>query len=116
MSIHLQVGLGQTPKPCFKESFFRTPLKTPGTKLQTPMQTPGGRLLTPLRTPKSVRRGPEVQEDDGRILGTPDYLAPEILLQRPHGEYYHHERLSFHYNFFFFRELTRITLKKFSTY
>ncbi|XP_059142329.1 serine/threonine-protein kinase greatwall-like [Physella acuta] len=79
------VGVGQTPKPGFKESFFRTPLKTPGTKLQTPMQTPGGRLLTPLRTPKSVRRGPEVQEDDGRILGTPDYLAPEILLQRPHG-------------------------------
>ena len=38
----------------------------------------------PYRTPKSVRRG-RVQED-GRILGTPDYLAPELLLQKPHGE------------------------------
>ena len=35
---------------------------------------------TPYRTPKSVRRGPDVGSDD-RILGTPDYLAPELLLQ-----------------------------------
>lgn len=33
---------------------------------------------TPFRTPKSVRRG--VMESNERILGTPDYLAPELLL------------------------------------
>lgn len=33
---------------------------------------------TPFRTPKSVRRG--VMGSDERILGTPDYLAPELLL------------------------------------
>jgi hypothetical protein len=36
---------------------------------------------TPYRTPKSVRRGPDVAASDERILGTPDYLAPELLLQ-----------------------------------
>lgn len=35
-------------------------------------------LKTPFRTPKSVRRG--VMGSDERILGTPDYLAPELLL------------------------------------
>lgn len=34
---------------------------------------------TPFRTPKSVRRG-NIAQSDERILGTPDYLAPEILL------------------------------------
>jgi serine/threonine-protein kinase greatwall len=33
---------------------------------------------TPFRTPKSVRRG--MMESNERILGTPDYLAPELLL------------------------------------
>jgi serine/threonine-protein kinase greatwall len=33
---------------------------------------------TPFRTPKSVRRG--MMGSDERILGTPDYLAPELLL------------------------------------
>lgn len=33
---------------------------------------------TPFRTPKSVRRGN--RESSERILGTPDYLAPELLL------------------------------------
>jgi serine/threonine-protein kinase greatwall len=35
---------------------------------------------TPFRTPKSVRRGVVMGSDHGRILGTPDYLAPELLL------------------------------------
>ncbi|XP_054707549.1 LOW QUALITY PROTEIN: serine/threonine-protein kinase greatwall-like [Uloborus diversus] len=39
---------------------------------------------TPFRTPKSVRRGPE-PDSDQRILGTPDYLAPELLLHKEHG-------------------------------
>ncbi|XP_060048325.1 serine/threonine-protein kinase greatwall isoform X4 [Erinaceus europaeus] len=48
---------------------------------QTPRQVKSG---TPYRTPKSVRRG-AAPVDDGRILGTPDYLAPELLLGRAHG-------------------------------
>ncbi|XP_006767859.1 PREDICTED: serine/threonine-protein kinase greatwall isoform X2 [Myotis davidii] len=48
---------------------------------QTPSQVKSG---TPYRTPKSVRRG-AAPVDDGRILGTPDYLAPELLLGRAHG-------------------------------
>ncbi|ETN59190.1 serine/threonine kinase [Anopheles darlingi] len=40
-------------------------------------------VKTPFRTPKSVRRAP--LPSDERILGTPDYLAPELLLQQGHG-------------------------------
>ncbi|XP_055907798.1 serine/threonine-protein kinase greatwall isoform X2 [Eupeodes corollae] len=39
---------------------------------------------TPFRTPKSVRRGALVSDE--RILGTPDYLAPELLLLHGHGK------------------------------
>lgn len=49
---------------------------------QTPNQARSG---TPYRTPKSVRRGAALV-DGGRILGTPDYLAPELLLGRAHGK------------------------------
>ncbi|XP_075443764.1 serine/threonine-protein kinase greatwall isoform X2 [Ascaphus truei] len=38
---------------------------------------------TPYRTPKSVRRGAQVEME--KILGTPDYLAPELLLGKTHG-------------------------------
>uniref|UniRef100_A0A674H3D9 Serine/threonine-protein kinase greatwall n=1 Tax=Taeniopygia guttata TaxID=59729 RepID=A0A674H3D9_TAEGU len=48
---------------------------------QTPYQGDAG---TPYRTPKSVRRGAAPVEGE-RILGTPDYLAPELLLTQPHG-------------------------------
>ncbi|XP_001376016.3 serine/threonine-protein kinase greatwall isoform X1 [Monodelphis domestica] len=48
---------------------------------QTPLQIKSG---TPYRTPKSVRRGAG-PVDGGRILGTPDYLAPELLLSSSHG-------------------------------
>ncbi|GAB0090613.1 serine/threonine-protein kinase greatwall [Sergentomyia squamirostris] len=40
---------------------------------------------TPFRTPKSVRRGGGGSLSDERILGTPDYLAPELLLSKGHG-------------------------------
>lgn len=36
-------------------------------------------INTPFRTPKSVRRGG--RQSSERILGTPDYLAPELLLK-----------------------------------
>ncbi|XP_073437844.1 serine/threonine-protein kinase greatwall [Dendrobates tinctorius] len=39
---------------------------------------------TPYRTPKSVRRG-AAQAENEKILGTPDYLAPELLLGKSHG-------------------------------
>lgn len=45
----------------------------------TPKTTP----RTPYRTPKSVKRGQ--WSSDQRILGTPDYLAPELLLRKGHS-------------------------------
>ncbi|XP_051543522.1 serine/threonine-protein kinase greatwall-like isoform X2 [Myxocyprinus asiaticus] len=50
-------------------------------------QTPQQMIMsnTPYRTPKSVRRGAE-RVDRAPILGTPDYLAPELLLGKPHAE------------------------------
>ncbi|XP_017847518.1 serine/threonine-protein kinase greatwall isoform X2 [Drosophila busckii] len=47
---------------------------------KTPKNT---NINTPYRTPKSVRRG--VRASNERILGTPDYLAPELLLRQGHG-------------------------------
>uniref|UniRef100_A0A8C2SU15 Serine/threonine-protein kinase greatwall n=1 Tax=Coturnix japonica TaxID=93934 RepID=A0A8C2SU15_COTJA len=60
-----------------------TPLQKgrPFRAYQTPRQGDAG---TPYRTPKSVRRGAAPVEGE-RILGTPDYLAPELLLTKPHG-------------------------------
>ncbi|XP_059182465.1 serine/threonine-protein kinase greatwall [Centropristis striata] len=48
-------------------------------------QTPQPMLTsyTPFRTPKSVRRG-ALPVEGAPILGTPDYLAPELLLGKPH--------------------------------
>jgi len=40
---------------------------------------------TPFRTPKSVRRG-ALPVERAPILGTPDYLAPELLLGHLHGK------------------------------
>merc|ERR1712126_491252 len=44
-------------------------------------------VTTPFRTPKSVRGKRNIQENNNaeRILGTPDYLAPELLLRLPHS-------------------------------
>ncbi|CAK9813862.1 Serine/threonine-protein kinase greatwall [Anthophora quadrimaculata] len=55
-----------------------SPIKSPATS---------GNSYTPYRTPKSVRRGGQggVNRSDDRILGTPDYLAPELLLKQGHG-------------------------------
>ena len=40
---------------------------------------------TPFRTPKSCVRGKATPAEKKRILGTPDYLAPEVLLGKDHG-------------------------------
>ncbi|XP_014480397.1 PREDICTED: serine/threonine-protein kinase greatwall isoform X2 [Dinoponera quadriceps] len=55
-----------------------SPIKTP---------TASSNCYTPYRTPKSVRRGGQTatNRSDDRILGTPDYLAPELLLKQGHG-------------------------------
>ncbi|XP_073815256.1 serine/threonine-protein kinase greatwall isoform X2 [Musca autumnalis] len=42
-------------------------------------------INTPFRTPKSVRRCGRNRNSSERILGTPDYLAPELLLKQGHG-------------------------------
>ncbi|KAM8967584.1 serine/threonine-protein kinase greatwall isoform 2-T2 [Pelodytes ibericus] len=43
-----------------------------------------GLAETPYRTPKSVRRG-AAQPENEKIIGTPDYLAPELLLGKSHN-------------------------------
>ncbi|KAK8719071.1 hypothetical protein OTU49_014260, partial [Cherax quadricarinatus] len=55
---------------------YHTPARIPSVP-STPLQEFG---QTPLRAPKSVRRGAQPSRSESRILGTPDYLAPELLL------------------------------------
>ncbi|XP_041669988.1 serine/threonine-protein kinase greatwall isoform X2 [Cheilinus undulatus] len=57
-------------RPSSNSSLYQTP---------QPMST----SHTPFRTPKSVRRG-ALPVEGAPILGTPDYLAPELLLGKPH--------------------------------
>uniref|UniRef100_A0A669E2G2 Serine/threonine-protein kinase greatwall n=1 Tax=Oreochromis niloticus TaxID=8128 RepID=A0A669E2G2_ORENI len=52
-----------------------------GSLYQTPQ--PMSTSHTPYRTPKSVRRG-ALPVEGAPILGTPDYLAPELLLGKSH--------------------------------
>ncbi|KAE8743965.1 serine/threonine-protein kinase-like, partial [Frankliniella occidentalis] len=68
--------LSLTSHLCFEEPIL-SPIAT------TPFTTPFSSQQTPFRTPKSVRRGKSAS--DQRILGTPDYLAPELLLRKSHG-------------------------------
>lgn len=62
-----------------------TPVQKRSRSRSSPFQTPQPMSMsqTPYRTPKSVRRGAGVVEG-AQILGTPDYLAPELLLGKPH--------------------------------
>ncbi|XP_029313532.1 serine/threonine-protein kinase greatwall [Cottoperca gobio] len=57
-------------RPSSNSSLYQTP---------QPMST----SYTPFRTPKSVRRG-ALPIEGVPILGTPDYLAPELLLGKSH--------------------------------
>lgn len=61
------------------ESMTMSPINNNKQSTETGIEkTPKSLIKTPFRTPKSVRRG-EMGSDE-RILGTPDYLAPELLL------------------------------------
>lgn len=55
------------------EDLAMSPINLRNSEPRTPIT-----VNTPFRTPKSVRRGVRISEQ--RILGTPDYLAPELLL------------------------------------
>ncbi|XP_031439618.1 serine/threonine-protein kinase greatwall [Clupea harengus] len=86
-----RLSLGSTAEPMDTSAFasFHSAAMTPVQKkrpsfsssILTP--TPMAMAHTPFRTPKSVRRGPEPVQM-AQILGTPDYLAPELLLGKPH--------------------------------
>jgi len=64
-------------------SWIKSPLPVPCTPPapSTPLHTTP---QTPFRTPKSVARKQPAKPSDQRILGTPDYLAPELLLRKEH--------------------------------
>ena len=64
-----------------KSTRFQLPEKDDNSDL--PHTSPITSNQAPYRTPKSVRRGKA--SSDRRILGTPDYLAPELLLHKEHG-------------------------------
>lgn len=68
---HLECDIRSPISPCNVASPLQSEVTTP----KTPR--------TPYRTPKSVRRGQ--WSSDQRILGTPDYLAPELLLRKGHN-------------------------------
>jgi len=73
------------PQPQLSLPFSLAELDT--SHCQQPSSTPVSQTptrLTPLRTPKSVSR-PGREREQSRILGTPDYLAPELLLAQGHG-------------------------------
>ncbi|XP_031831788.1 serine/threonine-protein kinase greatwall isoform X2 [Nomia melanderi] len=82
----------QLPPPMSAHSATNIPIDTSEQHRSpqgiSPIKTPAssGNCYTPYRTPKSVRRGQVgVNRSDDRILGTPDYLAPELLLKQGHG-------------------------------
>ncbi|XP_076805439.1 serine/threonine-protein kinase greatwall-like isoform X1 [Clavelina lepadiformis] len=57
---------------------------------QKPIFTPSANRFftpkpTPLRTPRSVRRAKKNTVVESRIWGTPEYLAPELLVRQAHG-------------------------------
>ena len=61
-----------------------TPEMRPPEAMQVAGSTPPVVNSTPLRTPKRARKS-ETDATARRILGTPDYLAPELLLHNPHS-------------------------------
>jgi len=86
----LEVNMNPT-MPCPRslvdlDSDCRPSTPPPFLNLKTSCMTPSAAInRTPLRTPKSVQR-PGRATIPARILGTPDYLAPELLLKTGHSE------------------------------
>ncbi|KAL3864979.1 hypothetical protein ACJMK2_006618 [Sinanodonta woodiana] len=84
-------GAPTTPHACFDVSMTPDPSLVRKRSPTTPYFKNSARTpfaaanKTPYRTPKSVRRNRPNVEDVERVLGTPDYLAPEILEQKKHG-------------------------------
>ena len=87
--------LAKTPPPALKMPFSLAELDTscppstpphyaPSPVFKTPSH-PSTRQ-TPLRTPKSISR-PRFNAEPSRILGTPDYLAPELLLGKDNFQF-----------------------------
>ncbi|XP_050548003.1 serine/threonine-protein kinase greatwall-like, partial [Daktulosphaira vitifoliae] len=83
---------GDTPKNLKNTRFcLPTPTHSPSfikrthmdELIMSPIATPFLPKLTPYRTPKSLRKGKRAS--DGRILGTPYYLAPELIQGMEHG-------------------------------
>ena len=82
--------------PVTRRPAAATVAAAPVTPLAMPLPTAGSTPVnsTPLRTPKrSLRKSAvpgcsdaEAGLTSGRILGTPDYLAPELLLHNPHSD------------------------------
>lgn len=55
----------------------------------SPIPTPNKPNLihTPYKTPKNVGKSTVYGSSDDRLLGTPNYLAPELLIkQQAHGK------------------------------
>lgn len=82
----------QIPVQPLKMPFSLAELDTsrpPATPTHFPPSSPvfktPSRIQTPLRTPKSMPR-PRRKQEPTRILGTPDYLAPELLKGESHGK------------------------------
>ena len=75
----------------FLNSFFRSIASNSDMNsdilFSTPVRknAPTPDITTPFRTPKSVRGKKVDNNNTERILGTPDYLAPELLLRMPHS-------------------------------
>ncbi|XP_074477413.1 serine/threonine-protein kinase greatwall [Sebastes fasciatus] len=74
-----------TTAPHYSASGTVTPVQKRPSSNSSLCQTPQPMSTshTPFRTPKSVRRG-ALPVEGVPILGTPDYLAPELLLGKPH--------------------------------
>ncbi|XP_071454278.1 serine/threonine-protein kinase greatwall isoform X2 [Hetaerina americana] len=76
----------ELPNPESLTGGTEKPLSPTGNVNSWVPNTPQLRSDHPFKTPKSVRRGQKTSSvSDHRILGTPDYLAPELLLRQGHG-------------------------------
>jgi len=74
-SLHMSISSSIQKTPDGISTFDSSP--------QHPFKTP---KQTPFRTPKSCIRGKATPAQKRKILGTPDYLSPEILLGQEYNE------------------------------